>query len=609
MRYTNFSGLAPKFKPQRSDPSYAQVAHNVDLYSGSLRPLRAPVDRGVALRPDGTVIAAPATLYSAGGLWVGFDTFTWVIPDVVASQQTDAFLFVADEKLWWQNATNMLAGVPPTPVGIDPPCAPPEAALLPGLGCTTASPPLQCVTPQTGECPGNPSFLTNYVCTYVREYPGCDGRMEESAPSPPIRIDVPVGDAVALTIPALPPDVTAVRWYREISGTEDSVYLFAGETTSPAFVDDLCPEELGEPIQPSLAYPPPSCIEGVARVGDACTVVWNGNHFWVSEPNKPGSYDFDRNQYDLPYEIVAMRGVTRRVESNDTFDVHVLTKGKPYNVVGRLPETLEVLETQDWHPCVSRESVCDMLSDTGYASPYGFVAFSGTAVVNLTNNYLTEKEWGEYQPGGLRAAWWNERVWMGWEATDGIVLTVEPEGGMRPKTMTTHSVRVRAWVTGADMRLYLSRPDGQGVYEWGAGAPMWMRWRGPEEVQVGLWKPSAVKVVSGNMRRRYDEDEAYAAYAGWVRARPEPDPAQFVRENPQWVHLLAQIQDHPFMVVQVYRDSRLVYNRHHKDSRPLRIPRSVRALEWSVGVEGFDEIREVHMQSSITDMTQGGGHA
>lgn len=610
MRYNNFSGLAPKYKPQRSDPSYAQVAHNVDLYSRALRPLRAPTAQGAVMDVFGAVRTTPAeTLYQAGTLWVGFSEHTWVIPDTVGALETDRFLFVMDQKLWWQSAVNILTGVPPVPVGIAPPCVPPTAAAIVGMGCTTASPALQCVTPETGECIDRPAQLYNYVYTYVRYYAGCEGRMDESAPSPPVTAEMITGDAVALGCPPLPDDVDAVRWYREISGAENSIYLFAGETTTPTFLDDLCPEELSEPLGSTLHYEPPSCITGVAQLGDACTVVWHGKHFWVSEPNKPGAYDVDRNQYDLPFPVVAMRGVVTRTEGGTTYDAHALTTGKPYKVTGNLPEAMQITENQDWYPCVSVHSVCDMRGQTGYASPYGFVVFSGTNVVNLTDNYMTEKEWGRYEPHLCRAVWWNERVWMGWPAADGFVLTVEEEGGMRPKTLTTHGVRVVAWHAAADTRLHLSRPGSKSVFAWGEGAPLWMVWHGPEEVQVGLWKPAAVKIVSTHARRRYDLDEVYAVFTGWAAARADADATQFVQEHPQWRHLLDQLLACPHLCLKVYRDGRLVYNRAHKDSRPLRIPRSVRALEWSVRVEGFAEVREVHMQSSITDMTQGGGHA
>jgi hypothetical protein len=61
--------------------------------------------------------------------------------------------------------------------------------------------------------------------------------------------------------------------------------------------------------------------------------------------------------------------------------------------------------------------------------------------------------------------------------------------------------------------------------------------------------------------------------------------------------------------VTIYRDRIPVYARVHSDSRPLRIPRTVRALEWGVKVEGYGEVREVHLQSSITDLNQEGGMA
>lgn len=610
MRYTNFAGLSPKRKPQTADPALAQVAHNLDLYSGELRPFNAPVGVGLVRSVDGEVLDAPAqTLYNAGGVWVGFPEHTWVIPDTVGALQTDRFLFVRDQQLWWQNAAGVINARAPIKVGVEPPCDAPNAVVLADVGCRTAAPGLECITPQTGVCPDHPAQAVNYVYTWVRRYGNCVGREEESGPSPSTVVDVFTGDAVALSSAALPDGVDAVRWYREISDGKDSVYLFAGESDSATFVDDLCPEELGEPLILSLHYPPPSCIEGVAQIGDTCVLVWNGKHIWVSEPNRPHAYDADRNQYDIPYRIVAVRGNVARVEGANTYDAHILTEGKPYRLAGRVPESLEVTETQHWHPCVSVHSVCDMRGQTGYCSPYGFVTFSGTDVVNLTDNYMTEREWQQHMPAEMRAVWWNERVWMGRPFNDGFVLTVEEQGGMRPKTLVTHGVRVQAWHAAADTRLHLCVTGSGDLQEWGRGAPMWFIWHGEEEVQSGLWKPAAVKVVSTHMRRRYNDEEVYAAYEAWSRAQGKPDPDGFVQEYPEHKHLYNQLAEYPCLRVGIYRDGHLIYHRVHRDSRPLRIPRTVRALEWSVRVEGYSHIREIHMQSSISDMSQEGGMA
>lgn len=606
MRYTTFPGLSPKLKPQDAG---AQVAHNVDLYSGALRPMRAPVAVGQALDVYGEPIKGARKLYKASGLWVGFPEFTWVIPDPVGALEEDRFIYVQDGGLYWQNASGVLNKRAPIRMGTERPCEPPTAMMLADIGCLSAAPPMECVTLQDGECPPIPAQPTNYVYTWVKFYGDCTWRYEESAPSMPLQLDVLPGDAVALSCPALPDGVDAVRWYREIAGEAGSIYLYAGESMTPGFVDALCPEELGEPLRGVLLSPPPDCIEGVAVVGDAVTLVWNGKHIWASDPHSPHGYDLDSNQYDLPFEVVGISSIVKQVEQATTYDAHVMTTGKPYIVEGGLPERLTVREVQAWHPCVARETICDMQSTTGYASPYGFVAFSGNDAINIIDGYFTEHEWLNQRPQDMRAAWWHERLWIGYEDRDGYVVGLDVQGGMRPKNLTTHGVRMSAVHAAADSRLHMARPGSADVHEWGRGAPMWMKWRSPQAVQSGLWKPSAVKVVSDMPRRRHDEDEAYAALAGWAHSHPTGDVSAFVQEHPQYRHLLAQMQEYAVVITRVFRDEKLVYTRKHRDSAPLRIPRTVRALEWSVQVEGYSVIREVHIQTSMADLSQEGGHA
>lgn len=612
MRYRSFGGLIPKIKPQTHETLFSQEAHNLDLYAGTLKPLREPGLARVAVDEYGNARTTEAqTLYFAGDVVVGFDEFTWVVPDAVGALEPERFLFVQGGRLWWQHAQRLAKRLAPIPVGIEPPCDAPRGVPLADMGCTVSSPPLECVTPANADAPcmPNPAQPVNYVYTWVRKYSPCVGRFEESLPSPPLTVDVITGDAVALTAPALPADVDGVRWYREIAGADGSVYLFAGESDTNTFLDDLCPDELGEPMHTSLGLPPPACVDGVARVGDNMTVLWHGRQVYVSEPHKPHAYVLDRDTFDIPYRVVAVRGTEARVEDAVTYEAHILTEGKPYRMTGNLPEKLDIREAQDWHPCISVRSVCDMRGGTGYASPYGFVRFSGTAAVSLTDNYMTENEWGREHPHEVRAAWWAGRLWLGWPDKHGIVLAVEEDGGMRPKTMVTHGVRVASFASSPAMRLWLSRPGVGDAWQWGQGQPMWYRWRSVEAVQSGLWKPAAVKVVGAHMRRRYNDEELYAAYQQWAHSQPEPTAEAFVSAYPQWKHMLAQLKECGVMLVGIHRDGRCAYNRMHRDSRPMRIPRTVRALEWSVSVQGYEEVREVHMQSSIADMAQEGGMA
>jgi hypothetical protein len=612
MRYRNFGGIIPKLKPQTHDVAFAQVAHNLDLYSGELRPLRAPGLERAVVDVFGNVMTATAqTVYRAGEMLVGFPEHTWVIPDTVGALEHERFLYVANGKLMWQLADRVAGQQPPIEVGVQPPCDAPTANMLVGAGCAAETIALQCVSATTGEenCLAPPSILTSYVYTYVKYYSPCQGRMEESQPSPPLCIDVVSGDAPLLSAPPLPAGVDAVRWYREIAGAEGSVYLFAGETTTPAFLDNLCPLALGEPLNTSLGLPPPACVDGVARVGDNMTVLWHGRQLYVSEPHQPHLYNVDRDTFDIPFDIVAVRGLEDRVEDSFTYSAHVLTTGKPYRMAGTLPENLEIRETQDWHPCVSVRSVCDMRGGTGYASPYGFVRFSGTACEVLTDNYMTENEWQQTMPHDVRAAWWAGRVWMCWAYKDGYNMVVEEAGGARPKMLLTHSVRADALNATADGRLWVAQSGTTGAMQWGEGAPLMYTWHGLEEVQSGLWKPSAIKVVSDFMRRRYNHEELYATYHVWASSQPEPTAEAFVQQHPEWRHMLAQLRECPTITVQVLRDAHMVYRRSINDSRPFRIPRSVRAIEWSVKVQGYTPVREIHIQSSIADLNQEGGMA
>jgi hypothetical protein len=143
----------------------------------------------------------------------------------------------------------------------------------------------------------------------------------------------------------------------------------------------------------------------------------------------------------------------------------------------------------------------------------------------------------------------------------------------------------------------------------GKGAPLWYKWRAREAVQTGLWFPTAVKVVSTMPKRRRNDDEAYAALSQYLHTHERGDVYGFVDENPQYRHLLAQMEEMPMLVVRLFRDSKLVYTRLIRDSAPIRVPRSVRAIEWSLQVEGLANVREVQMQTSITDLSQEGGYA
>ena len=611
MRYLNFQGLLPKTKSQALDTAHGDVAQNLDVGRGTLRGFLAPGNAQQAVHPDGHRYDQdfPRTLHHAGGMWFAWAGTVSVAPDTAVGAASDSFLFVDAGALWWQSPARAASRLAPVKVGVCPPQAPGGALALAGDGCAEAAPQLACVTPAApagAPClPGTPE-LRGYVHTFVRHYPGCEGRMEESAPSPITTVEVLPGDGVALTAPVpIPADVDEVRWYRSVPGTNGQVvWLYAGSGTM--FVDRNCAIELGEPLNTEGHLPPPECLEGVAAVGDAMTVLWSGRRLWVSVPFMPHAYVLERDQFEVTADIVDIRARTGAVEGQHTFTAHILTKGRPYRMEGALQEKVELYQVADNQPCVG--SVCDMKGATGYLAPSGYVVFDGSRVESITAPWITDRDasW-LHRLGAPAAAYHDERLWLFWPDRDGLVFVVD--GKYRPQSMVTHTVHAGAALVPEGHGLHVAGRRGA-VLEWGVGAPMRWVWRSAVEVTAGRWRPGAFKVVSDKAWHWHDIDGASLAFTEWRRVHGDcGTPAMFIEQHPEWLHLLAQLESGYHHDVVVYREGREVGVYVAGDSRPLRLHRWPHSTEWAIQVSGYGEVREVHLQASITDLAQDGGHA
>lgn len=612
MRFTSFSGLLPKVKPQGLDMNHAQVAHNLDVdSSGTLVGLHAPGHADTAVSVSGgTFVGEPATLHRAGGHWVAFGQRTSIAHDTQGPLQYGAFLFVQDQRLHWQSPERIAAKLAPVAVGVCAPTLAPSAVAIEGLGCVEQHSDLPCVTDPLapgGVCLPQTPILRMYVHTWVRQYPGCEGREEESAPSPPVEIECLDTDAPSVTTSEpLPAGVTSVRWYRSaVSSKGQVVMLFCGETRGTTLVDMACASALGEPLRTVHHFPPPGCVDGVANLGDALVLVWSGKRFWVSQPFKPYAFDVDRDEFVLGFDIVGILGHPDHLEGAETYEAHALTTGRPYRITGSHSAVIDVREVEENQPCVSPDSICQHEGATLYASPYGLVRFTGEALDVLTSEWLTTELWRSTSPQHMRVAAWDDRVFMMFRDRDGWLMNL---AGARPKALVTHSVRAGClWVDAEhDLHLTNSRPQ---VWRWGTGQPMRWTWRSASVVQAGLWKPSAAKVV-GDVRWQWHDIEAeLLAFNAWKASHVGLDTAAYFEAHPSAMHLQAQLDGGYCHHVEVLAEGRLVYQRRVTNARPFRLPRRTRALEWAIEVSGYGTVREVHIQTSLADLAQDGGHA
>ena len=617
-RLTRFDGIAPKIDGQDLPPNAAVIAENCDLYGGRIDPLPALGDAGTVVGVDGQLLAGTVrTLHRAGGVWVGFPEDTFVVPDPSERAGEDSFLFVRDGRLWRSSARWVLDGEGPVLVGIAAPNCLPQAAVLVGGGTKLEFPALNCdaLQPQETDCAegSDAPEPRAYVMTYVT---AC---FEESAPSlPSAVVDVLDGDAVILVDPGVPPDnAVARRWYRSITTSEGvATWLFVAETEigTPAYVDDVPALALGEALPTEDHLPPPQCLAGVAVLGDATVVVWSSDQFWMSEPRLPHAYPpLWRKRVRFP--ILAIHGATSIVEGQETYLGYVVTTGTPYFLSGVGPENVAVREYSVWEPGASTHCAAVMEGGLVYASINGLIELNGPEVQSVLDPEVTDIEWQDFDPAGLRLAYYSARLWA-FAPRVAFVLPGSRYRQDRGRYLATLTLRADAVFSAPDVPLTVAQSGDNGVrlQQWGLGTGVQRsRWRSRVFTMPGQWWPAAAKVVADFPREPRLLLVARSALVRWEQrhgkdrfdaflAQLDPDLRRFEPE-------LRAIR--PFVTFRLFAEGEEFFSRTVHTSEPFRLPKR-RAIDWQFEVGGNVSIKEVHYETSIQDLTQlglGVGHS
>lgn len=609
MRYVEFAGLTPKRKPESLSTAFAQVAENLDLYRGELLPLRAPKATAPAVDTSGQpMTVTPRSLLHIEGITIGWPEFTWSARDPRSTPGDTAFIYVSGGSLWWQSLDRLLKKSPPVKMGVCRPSTAPQATALAGAGCPQLSLDLPCV-PGTGDCPEIPPDPRAYVYCWVRDYPDCQGRNEQSPPSPPAFIDALDQDAVVLSTPTPPLGVTRVFWYRWVAGSKgQAAALFVGESDAgESFVDTTCPGDLGHELPSSRWFEPPCDIVGVAPAGDTSIVVWSGKRLWMSEPRLPHAFDQDIGLRVLDHRIVGVVGQIQRREQSITYELHIATTAHPYLGMGALPEKLEIRKINEDAPCVSRESITDMTAGrTGWASTFGFVSTTGDRVVSETDAFFTDNEWQQLQPEQASAFYFNERVWIS-TPVESIVLGIPSEGGQRPRTLSTMSLRPVAAAPRVGHPPLVAM-EGPTVFEWLRGEPMRFRWRSEEAVFAGLTMMAAAKVVARRAELPRSLDAARAKLDLWMQRNQNRDPTIYVAGDCELRQHATALLASMCARVRLWREGQPGQWITVGFDRPFRLPRTNRALRWSIEVEAAFPVIEVHYNTAIADLALEGGN-
>lgn len=611
MRIVNFRGVQPKTHATALDPNGAQFAENCLLYGGAIRPLRAPSFYGEPVTPwQQRLSSRPLTLFKRGGVWFGSELpMTWV-RDVLERDGPDGFLFVQDGKLYRSNMACACGTDGPIEVGIHRPCAAPGAVVQPG-GCTPETFPLPGCADDWSECADSDAPLTlSWAFTYVN----C--MFEESAPSPlsePILVDS--GNAVLLADTGTPPaNATSRRWYETLVGGDGSVDMFLiAETPIEQSAYMHCPHSFtpNDILQTQEYDEIPPCISGVSLVGDAVTVLWEGRELFFSEPRQPHAYPRKWWQR-VDHEIRKVVAVTRNPEDNVHYHGVVLTEGSPYLLEGELPEDIRVRRLPVRAPCTNPAGVVTIGDVVVFPSEDGVLAIQNGTLVNLTSDWLTKDEWHGFRPDSTVLGFYDHRLFVfnREDAAKSFMLPWPNQNSPYQQDMVYLSHNPSAVfhdegevmaVAGLQHRL--------GVYGWEQGQDRLRAvWHSKEFTQRGNWHGNAAKVLT-DAERVPPHAKPWIVRACQMFGRmPYPDEAlRFIRHFPEAECVLPYLSM-PATMFEVYATRELQYSRPVWRDTPFRIKRDRRAVDWSFAVRTTAVVHEIHLQTSMDDLTQEGGH-
>lgn len=615
MRILGFDGEVPKIKPQALSQVHAQYAENVDLYGGLLRPHRLPQFQMYTVDERGRPITDPSKVAMFAMIdryAVGFPTEVHWVRDPRQSAGASTILFVRDGKLWRLSHRMVEAGTGPTRVGIDAPEKPPVAAVDPGNGCKTGW--AHKCQPIERECDPHADApeVRGYRMTYVNE---C---LEESAPTAPSNlVDVRNGDGVILVDTNTPPaDAIARRYYRSATTSDgDVAWLFVGEDViaDTTFIDDVCPEGLGEVLPTEHHKMPSDCIEGVALGRNLQTIVWTSNQYWVSDPKLPNAYR-PATRTTLPYDIQFIADYTPIVEGDTHYEIAIATKGYPYAAQIRDDGQSTVRELGYWYPALSPFGWTVQNGQVFYTAEAGLVSLAGSKVSLVTEELMTENEWADFAPAAMRLTGFDQRIFMWYPRPDrsraGAVLVL-PAADKR-RTLSFSRLTVPAKMAAALPDLGMLMLIGSEVWKWAAGTGyMRYTWWSKAEVNSARWAPVVFKVVGDTLPRSHRNLTAAAArFRVWRRQHCDIDQVQFFDAHPEYRKYMVQLLDDATDVeFTLYCDGEEFYNRAIHSDAPVMLKRKKRGIEWSIKVSGTAVLRELHLQKSRSDLQNDGGHA
>lgn len=605
LKLENFSGISPRTGPALLAPNQAQVAKNVKLQSGELRPWRKSTLEYQSGLSDTLSIYRLENSTSGASAWLEFGVDTDVVPGPVADTTEFRVYYtdgVAPKKTNWNLATTSGTGTKPFPnaaynLGVPAPVAAPTLAASTGTAETRA-----------------------YVYTYVSAFGAV---LEESAPSPAASISL-AATTTTVTVSAFSTapttaagyNITAIRIYRSVSSASTASYLYVGEVTvnpatgaaSGSFTDNILAAALGVAL-PSFTYtPPPAGLKGLIAMPNGILAGFVGNEVWFCEPYLPHAWP-----------VAYMMTVGAPIVGLGVFgqSLVVCTTQTPYLITGSQPGAMSQERIPLPEPCVAKKSITSDQFGVLYASPNGLVSIAPGTQDVITRQLFTRDEWQEYVPTSMVGVIYQNMYIAFYQRGQEKAALILMRGDTPPlitldvasqAVFVARSTAEVFYVSPVDNAIYQldSDPVNNTYYEWlsktfilpepanFAIAKVQANWDYMDD--VGAYNELVAEITASNQ-------------ALWAAGTPLQSTLNSVVLNSMQVNgsILANIPplaDTRFVQAFVYANEQLVSTHGFTDQEPQRMAAAGKEYIYEVRLTGNAPLRKFAMATSIGELRQ-----
>lgn len=487
MKLTGFLGQVPRTAERQIPDQAAQIAENVILTSGEIRPMRpdymvhSPINAGAK-------VSAYRAYNGTTEKWRAWTIDVDVARGPLSPDVEARYYWTGDSCPRYSTFTNF--GTTDWALGMPAPTAKPSVAVTGGASTTTVSR-AYCVTnyqPSTGE-ESAPSPIADVVSGKV------DGTWTITNFSA-----APANDrAIAYNTAGL-----QQRLYRT-TGTAGSWQLVAVRAyATTAWTDTLTDGQiLGDELITTGWSLPPVGLKGLITLPNGSMAGFYNNQLCFSEPYQPHAWPVG-NRYSAESEIVgiAAYGTT----------VVVATKTRPYVADGVTPDVVTMTGVSNVWPCKSKRSVCSAGDGVVFATDYG-LAYIGTGGTYIfTSKLMTKEEWQPLDPSSMQVAVIDSRIFVLFKELGSATKRMIRIDVGEAASFSTFSARANAlYVDPMDGKLYLLRDEVylfDGLY----GQRQTFVWKSKEFEYPNCWNPGAALIEWQSTMVETEVQAAYALY-------------------------------------------------------------------------------------------------